>query len=229
MFCPFCGAKNEESQAKCFVCEKKFPWVNGGSAPPSGRSRSGPQRAMSGNASGPITARLGDRLIAVILDSIFVAALLLVAAAAVFWKWPNIVETRSRSVLLAAVAAGALLIAFLYYWLQEGAFGATMGKAIIGLRVTRQDGSVPGLGSSAIRNAFRLVDGLPFYMPGFFVAAFSRGRRRIGDFAAKTFVLEHAVPIGERVAVVVLWLVGIGAAVWGAWTLCPAWFQLPLR
>ena len=27
IFCPFCGAKNEESAAKCFICEKPFPWV----------------------------------------------------------------------------------------------------------------------------------------------------------------------------------------------------------
>jgi uncharacterized RDD family membrane protein YckC len=179
--------------------------------------------------SAPVTARLGDRLIAVILDSIFVGALLLLAAAAILYHWPHILETMSRTIVIVGSAIGALLIAFIYYWLQEGAFGATMGKAIIGLRVTRQDGSVPGLGSSAIRNAFRLVDGLPLYMPGFFVAAFSRGRRRIGDFAAQTFVLEHAVSVGERVAVVFLWLAGIGAAVWGAWMLCPTWFQLPLR
>jgi len=189
-----------------------------------------PQRSMAASStSGPVTARLGDRLIAVILDSIFVAALLLVIAAAVISHWPHILENTSRMILTIGIAGTALLVAFIYYWLQEGAFGATMGKAIIGLRVTRPDGSVPGLGSSAIRNAFRLVDGLPLYMPGFFVAAFTRGRRRLGDFAAKTFVLEHAVPIGERVAVVFLWLAGISAAVWGAWMMCPTWFQLPLR
>ncbi|HMC21541.1 MAG TPA: RDD family protein [Thermoanaerobaculia bacterium] len=199
-------------------------------AAPRSRSRSGPQRSMAASStSGPVTARLGDRLIAVILDSIFVAALLLVIAAAVISHWPHILENTSRMILTIGIAGTALLVAFIYYWLQEGAFGATMGKAIIGLRVTRPDGSVPGLGSSAIRNAFRLVDGLPLYMPGFFVAAFTRGRRRLGDFAAKTFVLEHAVPIGERVAVVFLWLAGISAAVWGAWMMCPTWFQLPLR
>ena len=106
---------------------------------------------------------------------------------------------------------------------------ASRAEAIIGLRVTRQDGSVPGLGSSAIRNAFRIVEGLPLYMPGFFVAAFTRGRRRIGDFAAQTYVLEHAVTLPERITVVFLWLAGISAAVWGAWMLCPTWFQLPLR
>ena len=230
IFCPYCGTKNDDDQSQCFVCEKKFPWVNMRSAPTAKGARSGASRTLStAAATGPETARLGDRLIAVILDSIFVAALLLVAAAAVLWKWPKIIETTPRMMLILSASGGALLIAFIYYWLQEGAFGATMGKAIIGLRVTRQDGTVPGLGSSAIRNAFRLVDGLPLYVPGFFVAAFTRGRRRMGDFAAKTFVLEHAVPIGERVAVVFLWLAGISAAVWGAWMLYPALFQLPLR
>jgi uncharacterized RDD family membrane protein YckC len=132
--------------------------------------------------------------------------------------------------LVGASAGGVLLIAFIYHWLQEGAFGATMGKAIIGVHVARQDGSRPGLGSSAIRNAFRLLDAVPFYVIGFFVALFSPGRRRLGDFAAGTFVLERsAVPLGERVAVVFLWLAGISAAVWGAWLLCPTWFQLPVR
>ena len=233
IFCPFCGAKNEDSATKCFICEKKFPWVGGGSggASKSGRrSRSGPQRTLANSSSsseGIPSARLGDRLIAVILDTVFVAALLLVIAAAVVWRWPHLLEGYSSMTLAIGAASAALLITFIYYWLQEGAFGATMGKAIIGLRVTRQDGSVPGLGSSAIRNAIRIVEGLPLYVPGFFVAAFTRGRRRIGDFAAQTYVLEHSGSVPERVTVVFLWLAGISAAVWGAWMLCPTWFQLP--
>jgi uncharacterized RDD family membrane protein YckC len=228
IFCPFCGTKNEDSATKCFVCEKNFPWVGGGK--PGARSRSGPQRAMQATSSGgPTAARLGDRLIAVGLDSIFISAVLLVIAATVQSRWPELITNTSATMLAIEAAAVILVVTFIYYWLQEGAFGATMGKAIIGLRVTRQDGSVPGLGSSAIRNAFRIVEGLPLYMPGFFVAAFSRGRRRIGDFAARTYVLEHAGSVPERVTVVLLWLAGIGAAIWGAWVLCPTWFQLPLR
>jgi uncharacterized RDD family membrane protein YckC len=236
IFCPFCGTKNDESAAKCFVCEKPFPWVGWSGAKQSNgkssaqpRPRSGPQRAMtmSQPQSGPVAARLGDRLIAVILDSVFVSALMLVVAAAIHWKWPQIVENTSSMMLAIGSVAIALAITFIYYWLQEGAFGATMGKAIIGVRVTRQDGSVPGLGSSAIRNAVRIVEGLPLYVPGFFVAAFSRNRRRIGDFAARTYVLEHAGSVPERATVVFLWLAGISAAVWGAWMLAPTWFHLP--
>ncbi len=230
MYCPACGVKNEDGQVECFVCGKRLPSsLLVDLSPQSNRPRSGASRAGASASSGPVTARLGDRLIATILDSIFIAALLLVIAALIMWRWPHIMEGRSVLTLVSVGAGATLLVAFLYHWLQEGAFGATMGKAIIGVRVTRQDGTVPGLGSSAIRNAFRLLDALPFYIIGFFVAAFSRGRRRIGDYAAGTFVLEHPVSVGERIAVVFLWVAGISAAIWGAWALCPTWFQLPGR
>ena len=231
MYCPACGVKNDDDKVECFVCGKSLPSsLLVDLSPKSGRPKTLAGRAAAAVSSvGPITARLGDRLIALILDTMFISAIVLVVAAALLSRWPHIAEGHSVLTIAAACAGGVLVIAFIYYWLQEGAFGATMGKGIIGVHVTRQDGSKPGLGSSAIRNAFRLLDAIPFYVIGFLVALFSRGRRRLGDYAAGTFVLEKAVvPIGERVAVVFLWLAGITAAVWGAWVLCPTWFQLPI-
>lgn len=231
MYCPACGVKNDDDKVECFVCGKSLPSsLLVDLSPKSNRPKTLSGRTAAAVASvGPITARLGDRLIALILDTMFIAAILLVVAAAVLSRFPRILEGQSVLTLTAVSAGAVLVITFLYYWLQEGAFGATMGKGIIGVHVTRQDGSKPGLGSSAIRNAFRLLDALPFYVIGFLVALFSRGRRRLGDYAAGTFVLEKAVvPVGERIAVVFLWLAGIAAAVWGAWILCPAWFQLPI-
>ncbi len=227
MFCPFCGAKNDRGETQCFVCNKKLPLLEIDiGAPAAQRSRNGPQRPVAA----PVAARLGDRFIAVILDTIFIAAILLVCVAAVLWRRPTLPDEFSRLSLIGAAATATIIVAFIYHWLLEGAFGATLGKAIVGVRVTSQSGGVPGLGSSAIRNAFRLVDALPFYLIGFFVAAFSRSRRRLGDYAARTVVLEkNVVPWGERAAVVFLWLAGITAAVWGTWMLYPAWFQLPLR
>ncbi len=225
MFCPFCGVKNEDGQAQCFVCRKSLPSLNGTPAPTRPRHAT---RPSSGNG-GAVAARLGDRLIAIILDSIFISAIVLVTSAAARWRWPKIAAQMSVLALAAIAAAAIVLIVFVYHWLLEGAFGATMGKAIIGVRVTRYDtGAVPGLGSSAVRNALRLIDSLAFYLVGFFVAAFSRARRRIGDYAANTVVLEQAVSLGERITVVLLWLAGIGAAIWGTWALCPDWFRLPL-
>lgn len=228
MFCPYCGVKNDDGgQTECFVCGKKLPSLNGyaASATPS-RSRPASRAASAG----PVMARLGDRLIAIVLDMIFVGAILLVASAAIVSRRPKLIAASSALTLCAIGAASTILVVFLYHWLLEGAFGATMGKAIIGVRVTRFDtGRPPGLGLSAIRNALRVIDALPFYGIGFFVAVFSSARRRIGDYAANTVVLEHAGSLGERVTVVLLWLVGIGAAVWGTWALCPAWFHFPIR
>lgn len=225
MFCPFCGVKNEDGQAQCFVCTKTLPSLNGTTTP----SRPRPALRPTQSNGGAVAARLGDRLIAIILDSIFIIAVVLVACAAVRSRWPKIAEGFSVMALGGIAAAAVVLLVFVYHWLLEGAFGATMGKAIVGVRVTRYDtGTVPGLGSSAIRNALRLIDSLPFYLVGFFVAAFSRARRRIGDYAAHTIVLEQAVSLGERITVVLLWLVGIGVALWGTWAMCPEWFRLPL-
>jgi len=227
MYCPSCGVKNDDDKGECFVCGKRLPSsLLFDPSPQSNRPRSGATRAAA--STGPTAARLGDRLIALILDTIFIGAIVLVGAAAVLSRWPTILDSYSTLTLTAVSAGIVLVIAFLYHWLQEGAFGATMGKAIIGVHVTRQGGEKPGLGPAAIRNAFRLLDALPFYVIGFFVALFSRGRRRLGDYAAGTFVLERdAVPVGERIAVIFLWLAGISAAVWGAWLLRPTWFQFP--
>ena len=227
MYCPSCGVKNEDDKGECFVCGKRLPSsLLVDMSPQSNRPRA--RAATSSGTSN--AARLGDRLIALILDTMFISAIVLVAAAALLSRWPTVLDSYSTLTLVAASVGIVLVIAFIYHWLQEGAFGATMGKAIIGVHVTRQGGEKPGLGPAAIRNAFRLLDALPFYVIGFFVALFSRGRRRLGDYAAGTFVLERAaVPIGERVAVIFLWLAGITAAVWGAWLLRPTWFQFPPR
>jgi len=109
----------------------------------------------------------------------------------------------------------------------EGAFGATMGKAMVGVRVLHLGGGLPGMRSSAVRNLLRVIDALPFYLLGFFVAVFSRGKRRIGDYAAKTVVLEQPPTLGSRITVVCLWFVLIAAAVWGAYVFRPEWFQAP--
>jgi uncharacterized RDD family membrane protein YckC len=169
--------------------------------------------------SGPRPARLGDRLIAVLLDTICLAALLLVGAAAIWWN----------RLLLHPVfvgIAGGLGIIFVYYWVLEGAFGATLGKAIIGVRVESVDGGPSGFGSSATRNALRLVEGLPLYIPGFFVAVFSKSHRRLGDYIANTVVLEQPVRTGWRVAIVILWLAIIAGSVWGAMRLRPEWLEI---
>jgi uncharacterized RDD family membrane protein YckC len=227
MYCPYCGVKNDRGEAECFICGKKLPAVDQEAPSAKGSRRSSGSAAQGGVA---VPARLGDRFIAIILDTAFLGALVLVIAALVSLRWSAVQDLGlSQTMLIALGAAGAILMVFLYHWLLEGAFGATMGKAIVGVRVLNQRGGMPGLRSSAVRNVFRLLDAIPFYLLGFFVAVFSPARRRIGDYAAKTVVLEQPPTLGSRVTVVCIWFVLIAAAVWGAYLIRPEWFQFGAR
>jgi uncharacterized RDD family membrane protein YckC len=224
-FCPYCGVKNNAGQTQCFVCGKKLPSLDSDTTPsPISRSRT-ISEATKSTSNVAVAARLGDRFIAVVLDTIFLAAIMLFVGA-VLWSEHERVPM-SNNALIATGASIAFAIAFLYYFLLEGAFGATLGKAIIGVSVASRGGKHGGFRSSAIRNAVRIVEGLPLYIPAFFVALFTRARRRIGDLAAHTVVIENDLSIGARVVLVAGWLAGIAAALWGTYLIWPEWFQLP--
>jgi uncharacterized RDD family membrane protein YckC len=85
-----------------------------------------------------------------------------------------------------------LALAFAYFILCEAAFGSTLGKRILHLRVARPDGSPIGLNAAVVRNLMRFVDGFPYLIP-YLVGAASvwsdPERRRLGDRAAGTVVL----------------------------------------
>lgn len=111
-------------------------------------------------------------------------------------------NTAGRFFLLYAFVLPILIVA--YHSLLEGLWGGqTLGKKALGLRVIRNDGTVPDLAASLIRNALRLID----YMPctcgvGFTVMLLSAQFRRLGDYAAGTLVIREgrvtAPPLPEE-------------------------------
>jgi uncharacterized RDD family membrane protein YckC len=87
-----------------------------------------------------------------------------------------------------------------YFFVFEVAVGQTVGKRLLGLRVTRADGSRPSAAAISVRTLLRLVDWLPFlYLVGFLamLATGDERRQRLGDLAAKTRV-ARALPGGRR-------------------------------
>jgi len=83
-----------------------------------------------------------------------------------------------------------LVIIVLYFILLEGAFGATIGKKILSLRVISVDGHNPGIGRAAIRNLLRAIDALPaFNILGVALILSSPERARFGDRVAGTRVI----------------------------------------
>jgi uncharacterized RDD family membrane protein YckC len=85
-----------------------------------------------------------------------------------------------------------LLITLAYFVVLEGAFGATIGKLVLGIRVRTPQGTRIGFGAAAIRNLARLVDALPYVIP-YIVGAIAVSRsdtdQRLGDRWAKTVVV----------------------------------------
>jgi hypothetical protein len=71
---------------------------------------------------------------------------------------------------------------------------AWIGKLLLGIRTVREDGRAAGMGKALVRWLLWIVDGFPYFLPlvGFIVALTSTGHRRVGDMAAKTFVVRKA-------------------------------------
>jgi uncharacterized RDD family membrane protein YckC len=162
------------------------------------------------------TASLGDRLIAAILDSMVVLGAVTVISAWSFRRWgiSNGGEFRLSGASLSMAGTLSAGVLFLYLWLLEACFGATLGKIIIGIRVTRTT-SHGSVAASAIRNALRIVDAIGFYAVGAIVAGCSQLRQRLGDIIAGTMVVEETFAPGAKVVAVVLWLAALTGAIWG--------------
>jgi uncharacterized RDD family membrane protein YckC len=78
----------------------------------------------------------------------------------------------------------------LYFVLFEGLMGVTFGKWVAGLRVVQTGGGKPGIVKGFLRNALRIVDGLPaFNLLGVVLILTSAERARFGDRIAGTRVI----------------------------------------
>jgi uncharacterized RDD family membrane protein YckC len=157
----------------------------------------------------------------VILDTVLIAAIFAVAGTWVAVRFGGLTESGfslNGAPALAAMAA-TLVAAFVYLWLSEAIFGATIGKALVGIRVCRKDGGSCGFTPALIRNLLRIVDGIGVYLVGFIAALVSKSRQRLGDMAAGTIVVQAGTGGAVRAVLAVVWLVSIAGGVTGAWLL----------
>jgi len=166
-------------------------------------------------------ATLGDRLIAVVLDTAVLAVACALVDVWVFMHWGVISGGELRITAASILAGGSLdiVIAFLYLWVLEASLGSTLGKAIMGIGVVNNS-SRSALAASAIRNLLRVVDGVGFYLLGALVASCSKFRRRLGDLCAGTYVVEGNLSELSRGLSVLAWFVLLSAGVWALPQVC---------
>ena len=80
-------------------------------------------------------ATLGDRFVAFVLDSLVLFGVFIVVDAWVFMRWGSVegweLKLSAASLLLVGTLNGTIF--FLYLWLLEAGFGATLGTTGVGL------------------------------------------------------------------------------------------------
>uniref|UniRef100_UPI002FDF1D6F RDD family protein n=1 Tax=Rhabdothermincola sp. TaxID=2820405 RepID=UPI002FDF1D6F len=101
---------------------------------------------------------------------------------------------KKNAFVIANAFSGVYLVVVM--WLLQGLTGATIGKLVVGIRTVNEQGRSPGLGKQLIRGIVGIVDAVPFcLMPlvpvvGLITIFVTKGHRRVGDMAAKTYVVK---------------------------------------
>lgn len=226
MECPFCQSQTSAYSKRCNKCGKSIPpgqylLAESGILEPAAVSTLEAAATAARTQGRYRFARLGDRFIAFVLDTVFLFGLFAIVDAWAFTRWGSVEGSELRltiaSVLIAVTLNATVL--FLYGWLLEATWGATLGKAMVGIRVvgTRQGRF---FSACAVRNMLRIVDGLGFYLVGTIVAACSGARQRVGDIYARTAVIEESFRSVIRVAAIVLWIASLAASGWAVPRIC---------
>jgi uncharacterized RDD family membrane protein YckC len=224
MQCPNCHKKNGPQSPRCWSCGASIPpgqflLEESGVIAASEPEVTPPDKPPVGTPC-PV-ATLGDRCIAVVLDTIILLAGFAVVDtwAVLRWSVPARTELNLTSASLLISAGLNAAIFFAYVWLLEAGFGATLGKAIVGIRVLGNAGR-SALAASAIRNLLRTVDGLGFYLVGLMVASCSRLRQRVGDLCAGTVVVAPELNAWVKTVAIVLWAAALAGAAWAVPRVC---------
>ena len=139
-------------------------------------------------------AGVAVRFVAVLIDSVIVIVVAIVVSL-LAGGYTTYQSTTSDGTIVAGVdiAPSPLWLAlgfFGYYVVYEAVFGRTIGKRCVGLRIVDEDGDPIGWSASVIRNLFRILDGLLFYLVAAIAVSSSRTKQRLGDRAAGSFVVH---------------------------------------
>ena len=128
-----------------------------------------------------------QRAVALLLDY-FLIFTYLFSVYFIFWR---LLTIRYNSTASAIVLLLFVLLAMCYHFFFESLLGGkTPGKMIVKIKVTKSDGSIPGIGSYFLRWILLPVDTLLWGSIGAMFIIFSKNHKRLGDMAAGTIVVK---------------------------------------
>ncbi len=140
-------------------------------------------------------ATLGDRAVAVIIDSVILFLVSLVFLIPLIFI-PGIgffaVFGLGFGLLFGPLVLAPWLLGLVYFTYFESTSGQTLGKGMVGIKVVDETSQRPvDMGRALIRNILRIIDWLPFlYIVGLVLVESQPQKKRLGDTVAKTIVVK---------------------------------------
>ncbi len=171
--CTGCGAVNEPAYAYCYRCGLPLP------------QQFLPQAQVGGSPAG-----FWIRLLAFLIDGVLlgISNVVITAFFAGFDPERTMSELYGESTGWAATLV-SLGVGIAYYTFPMGLWGRTLGKAILGLKVTRMDGSKLSYLRAFARYWAYYLSAIPLFL-GFLSIALSAQKRGWHDFLCDTRVVS---------------------------------------
>jgi uncharacterized RDD family membrane protein YckC/Tfp pilus assembly major pilin PilA len=193
MFCHQCGHQCPNGAAFCEKCGTSLrPSSSGGD-----RGSAGMDAAINGNGPGVeatvVYAGFWRRYLALFLDQLVlgIPLLLILVAAGFSLGWFNASQPGHALGLQGMFYLAYFVAALFYYGLQESStHQATVGKRVLGIKVTDLDGQRLTFSKAVARWVASSLSYLTLYV-GFIMAAFTRRKQALHDMVASTLVVDR--------------------------------------
>ncbi|MEL7626924.1 MAG: RDD family protein [Anaerolineaceae bacterium] len=135
------------------------------------------QQTMS--AYNPVYAGFWNRFAAIFIDGLILGAF--------GWVLIRIFGVRDDTFFYSLITT---IAGFLYYTLQESSsYQATLGKRLLGIKVTDLSGARISFGKAAVRYLAKILSALILFF-GFIMAAFTEKKQALHDMIAGTLVIK---------------------------------------
>jgi uncharacterized RDD family membrane protein YckC len=181
-YCASCGRELPVGATFCPACGKP---VTASAAP-----GMGPQPQGYSNPAMSNLASVGDRIVAIIIDTIILVLISSIIFVPLFIL--GALGNFGFFLFFFPVVFLPWLFGLLYFTYFEATTGQTPGKSIVKIRTVDAKTLKPlDFARSFVRNLLRIIDALPFlYLLGLILIATNKKRQRIGDMAADSIVIK---------------------------------------
>lgn len=223
MYCPRCGVEAVSGARFCQSCGYPTPDF------PERLHNSVTARPEATNIT---VAGFWERFSARMLDSVltYIAAIPLMLIVGFPFYW--IRATNDPEPLWAGLAIlAAWFVAWVsYYSILHGAYGQTIGKILLGVKVTEVSGKPISYGRALVRSIAEILSVIPLSV-GYLIAVFNPRRRALHDFISGTVVVRTRPLTNLDVAIIIFAVLvfGIGSVGVMAATAIPQFKSYRLR